>query len=130
MSATFPTVQLAPAETRANSIRAQIGIVEKAKSEAKALQENIEAELRKDEDYRKTVLEIEHLQDHKKYTKKKLMKHPAMEALQGKLKDLRGQAKTGQMSLSDYLKEYVDKEGTNKFDGKLIEPIYKLKKVK
>lgn len=114
-------------------IKGHVSTIDKLSTEAKKLKEMLDDIFNNDPTFQEHDKASKEAAKVKQGTKAQILKRPQAAELDKKIKDLKGELKENQASLSDYLQEYARMSGVNEIegdDGEVREIIYTAKLIK
>lgn len=114
-------------------IKGHVSTIDKLSVEAKKIKEMLDDIFSNDPTYQEHDKAAKEAGRVKQNTKAQILKQPQAADLDKKFKDLRGELKENQASLSDYLQEYARMSGVNEIegdDGEMREIIYSARLIK
>lgn len=114
-------------------IKGHISAIDKLTDEARKLKDMLDDIFANDPTFQEHDKKSKEAARVKGDTKKQILKQPQAADLDKKIKDLKGEIKENQGSLSDYLQEYARMSGVNEIegdDGEVREIIYTAKLIK
>lgn len=114
-------------------IKGHVSTIDKLTVEAKKLKEMLDDIFNNDPTYQEHDKASKEATRVKQNTKAQILKQPQAADLNKKVKDLKGELKENQASLSDYLQEYARMSGVNEIegdDGEMREIVYSAKLIK
>lgn len=114
-------------------IKGHISTIDKLSEEARKLKEMLDDIFNNDPTYQEHDKAAKEAAKVKQGTKQQILKQPQAAELDKKLKELKGELKENQGSLSDYLQEYARMAGVNEIegdDGEVREIVYNAKLIK
>jgi len=119
----------------ATLINRYVADIEKLKESMKMQSSMFKDSFENDAEYHTKSEQVKQITRERNAIKQRILKQPAVEALTGKINELKGEIKDAQEGLSGYLEEYQRVSGTNIVEGengeiREIVPMYKLVKRK
>lgn len=114
-------------------IKGHIATIDKLSTESKKLKEMLDDIFGNDPTFQEHDKAVKEAAKVKQNTKAQILKQPQAADLDKKVKELKGELKENQASLSDYLQEYARMSGVNEIegdDGEVREIVYTAKLIK